>query len=184
MKSGDGTPTTPRGQKTQEAILAAAFTVAVTDGLDGLRTRAVADRAGVNIATLHYYFPHKEDLEYALLHWLLARFREQPPHRRGRWPAELATAVAWGTDGADFLALWYAFWVRGLKDVRIRAILKAHLEGWQARWTDLVSDDPNPAAATFWMAVALGLPILTATGLQGTEAALTFGLHQVGRETT
>ncbi|AEJ38774.1 possible transcriptional regulator, TetR family, putative [Sulfobacillus acidophilus TPY] len=84
MKSGDGTPTTPRGQKTQEAILAAAFAVAVADGLDGLRTRAVADRAGVNIATLHYYFPHKEDLEQALLHWLLARFREQPPDRRGR----------------------------------------------------------------------------------------------------
>ncbi|AEJ38775.1 hypothetical protein TPY_0577 [Sulfobacillus acidophilus TPY] len=82
------------------------------------------------------------------------------------------------------MALWYAFWVRGLKDVRIREILKAHLEGWQSRWAGLVSADPNSAAATFWMAVALGLPILTATGLQGSEAALAYGLRHVGEETS
>ena len=44
------------------ALLQAAFDVVAEVGFEGLRTRAVANRAGVNIATLHYYFPSKQHL--------------------------------------------------------------------------------------------------------------------------
>jgi TetR/AcrR family transcriptional regulator, regulator of cefoperazone and chloramphenicol sensitivity len=56
------------------ALLHAAFDVVAEAGFEGLRTRAVATRAGVNIATLHYYFPSKQDLIEGLAQLLSAKF--------------------------------------------------------------------------------------------------------------
>ncbi len=56
------------------ALLQAAFDVLAEVGFEGLRTRAVAQRARVNIATLHYYFPSKQKLVEGLADWIGARF--------------------------------------------------------------------------------------------------------------
>src|ERR1700726_1447566 len=55
-------------------LLQAAFDVVAEAGFEGLRTRAVAARAGVNIATLHYYFPSKQDLIEGVAQLLSANF--------------------------------------------------------------------------------------------------------------
>jgi AcrR family transcriptional regulator len=55
-------------------LLQTAFDVIAEVGFEGLRTRAVAARAGVNIATLHYYFPSKQDLVEGLAQFIGARF--------------------------------------------------------------------------------------------------------------
>src|ERR1700757_4991719 len=52
----------PGGAGRRDSLGRAAFACLAADGFEGLRTRSVADRAGVNIATLHYYFPTKEAL--------------------------------------------------------------------------------------------------------------------------
>jgi len=50
-------------------------------GFEGLRTREVAASVGVNIATLHYYFPTKESLIRAVLDHAMNRFRSTlAPH--------------------------------------------------------------------------------------------------------
>jgi AcrR family transcriptional regulator len=41
--------------------------VIATRGIEGLRTREIAARAGVNISTLHFYFKTKETLLLAVL---------------------------------------------------------------------------------------------------------------------
>ena len=46
----------------RRALVLAAFGQIAERGFEGLRTREVAAEAGVNIATLHYYFPTKEAL--------------------------------------------------------------------------------------------------------------------------
>lgn len=56
------------------ALLEATFDVIAEVGFEGLRTRAVAERAGVNIATLHYYFPSKQALIEGLAQFLGAKF--------------------------------------------------------------------------------------------------------------
>lgn len=56
------------------ALLQAAFDVIAERGFEGFKTRAVAERAGVNIATLHYYFPSKNDLIRALAMFLGQKF--------------------------------------------------------------------------------------------------------------
>jgi AcrR family transcriptional regulator len=46
----------------RRAIAAAARSLIVEKGFEGLRTREIADRVGINIATLHYHVPGKEAL--------------------------------------------------------------------------------------------------------------------------
>lgn len=46
----------------KRAIAAAARSLIVEKGFEGLRTREIADRVGINIATLHYHIPTKEAL--------------------------------------------------------------------------------------------------------------------------
>jgi AcrR family transcriptional regulator len=60
--------------KRRAALLQAAFDTVAEVGFEGLRTRAVASRAGVNIATLHYYFPSKQDLIEGVAQLLSAKF--------------------------------------------------------------------------------------------------------------
>src|SRR5207244_10007286 len=59
----------------RHALVAAAFGQIAERGFEGLRTREVAAEAGVNIATLHYYFPTKEDLIRAVVEHAMGRFR-------------------------------------------------------------------------------------------------------------
>ncbi|AXC12819.1 Transcriptional regulator, TetR family [Acidisarcina polymorpha] len=58
----------------RKSLLQAAFDVIAASGFEGLRTRAVAERAGVNIATLHYYFPTKQLLIEGLAQFLTGIF--------------------------------------------------------------------------------------------------------------
>ena len=53
---------TARGEAQRDALIDAAYHLIAEGGFERLRTREVAARAGVNIATLHYYFATKEDL--------------------------------------------------------------------------------------------------------------------------
>lgn len=58
-------PPTPKYQATDErkrAIAAAARSLIVSKGFEGLRTREIADRVGINVATLHYHIPTKDAL--------------------------------------------------------------------------------------------------------------------------
>lgn len=53
-------PTQERARATVDAILRAAARLLVKDGWHRLTTNRIAERAGVNIASLYQYFPNKE----------------------------------------------------------------------------------------------------------------------------
>lgn len=46
----------------KRAIAAAARSLIVEKGFEGLRTREIAERVGINVATLHYHIPTKDAL--------------------------------------------------------------------------------------------------------------------------
>jgi AcrR family transcriptional regulator len=54
----------------QQKLLEAAFSVIAEKGLEGLRTRDIVARAGVNISTLHYHFKTKEKLLAAVVDYV------------------------------------------------------------------------------------------------------------------
>ena len=61
------TPTQPRSEQTVAILLEAAAQVLERDGMEGLTTNAVAERAGVSIGSLYQYFPGKDALTLALM---------------------------------------------------------------------------------------------------------------------
>src|SRR3979490_1390254 len=72
----------------QQAPARAAFNQIAEGGFEGLRTREVAAGVGLNIATLHYYYPTKEALIRGVVAHAMDRFRSTlAPH--GSPPAHL-----------------------------------------------------------------------------------------------
>src|SRR6266446_5395136 len=70
-----------RKEDRQEALVQAAFNQIAERGFEGLRTREVAAGVGLNIATLHYYFPTKEALIRGVVAHAMDRFRSTlAPH--------------------------------------------------------------------------------------------------------
>jgi AcrR family transcriptional regulator len=65
----------------RQALVQAAFNEIAERGFEGLRTREVAAGVGLNIATLHYYFPTKEALIRGVVTHAMDRFRSTlAPH--------------------------------------------------------------------------------------------------------
>jgi AcrR family transcriptional regulator len=65
----------------RQALVLAAFNQIAEHGFEGLRTREVAAGVGLNIATLHYYFPTKETLIRGVVAHAMERFRSTlAPH--------------------------------------------------------------------------------------------------------
>lgn len=71
--------TTPPSIDRRQELAAAAYHQIARFGFEGLRTREVAAQVGVNVATLHYYFPSKETLIRAVLAHSMERFRSTMP---------------------------------------------------------------------------------------------------------
>src|SRR5262245_45774947 len=73
MKRAKKAEPAARGRPARDAddrrkdLLEAAYALIAERGLEGLRTREIAARAGVNISTLHYYFGTKDALVVAVL---------------------------------------------------------------------------------------------------------------------
>jgi AcrR family transcriptional regulator len=125
------TPAEPR----KDALVAAAYQILATRGFEGLRTREVAAAVGVNIATLHYYFPHKEDLIRGVVAHAMGRFRgtlggagsaedQLRAHFRGlrrlsREEPELFTVMA-------------ELAIRGVRDASLRKIVGGTDDAWRA----------------------------------------------------
>ncbi|GCE24313.1 TetR/AcrR family transcriptional regulator [Dictyobacter kobayashii] len=59
------------GDDRRQDIVMAAFQLIATKGVEGLRTRDVAARAGMNIGTLYYYFSTKERLIQGVVDYIV-----------------------------------------------------------------------------------------------------------------
>jgi len=73
--------TVPTRADRRSALVLAAYRQIAARGFEGLRTREVAAEVGVNIATLHYYFPTKEKLIEGVVEHAMRRFQSTlEPH--------------------------------------------------------------------------------------------------------
>lgn len=70
----EGTTPKSQGEERRQSLIEAAYHLIAERGFEQLRTREIAARAGVNIATLHYYFARKEDLIQGVVEYLLQQF--------------------------------------------------------------------------------------------------------------
>jgi len=84
-------PQQARARKTVDRILATTAALLDEVGVDRLTTNLVAERAGVNIASLYAYFPNK----YALLHSLALQLAERQVARIRRYIETAPSALPW-----------------------------------------------------------------------------------------
>lgn len=122
-------------EKRREELVLAAFDLIAEHGFEGLRTRDVAASVGVNIATLHYYFPTKESLIRGVLEEAMVRFRSTlAPHGS---PADqlrnhLRAVRKLLVDDPELKAVMGELALRSARDSSIAAIMTEMYEGWHA----------------------------------------------------
>lgn len=115
--------------------MAAAFTVLATRGFEGLRTREVAAAVGVNIATLHYYFPHKEDLIRGVVAHAMSRFRstlDGAGSAEDQLRAHFRGLRRLSREEPDLFAVMAELTIRGARDTSLRAIIGNTDDAWHA----------------------------------------------------
>ncbi len=105
-------------------------------GFEGFRTREVAAEAGINPATLHYYFPTKEAIIQGVVDYIIGEFSETPLPESP--PATALEALRFEFEDlrerfrntpAHFVVLT-EIWVRASRDPALAVIMLRQDEYW------------------------------------------------------
>jgi AcrR family transcriptional regulator len=163
----------------RQALVAAAYRRIASHGFEGLRTREIAADVGVNIATLHYYFPTKEALIRAVIGQAIQQFTQTMPgdgspvdQLRGHLRAlarllkedkqlwavmgELVLRAPRDPDLARIFRQTDGYWHRTLRDLLSRCIAQGAID------STLDADD----MAALMIAAIKGLSLPTVVGFQ------------------
>ncbi|MFD9948405.1 TetR/AcrR family transcriptional regulator [Nonomuraea sp. NPDC059023] len=127
----------PRAVERRERLVAAGYRAMLQSGLEGARTRDIAAEAGITVATLHYYFPTKNDLVKAVLEHTIRERMLAPLGLDADWedgPAALRAMVDGLARQAEaepgrFRLLSEMTWA-----AREDADLRAMLAAWHDEW--------------------------------------------------
>jgi AcrR family transcriptional regulator len=170
------------------SLIRAAYEVIAEQGFEGLRTRTVAERVGVNIATLHYYFPTKEALIGGLAEYLSFQFENvhAPAVSADRSPAlnrlyqEFADARYYRLERPDMLTVIQELTLRAQRDRATRSIITPLMYQWRAGLEQMIENgiregvfrpDLAPVvaagfvASTIWGAMNVGVGIEVMDGV-------------------
>jgi len=137
----------PGNSQRQQALVLAAFHLIAERGFEGLRTREVAARVGVNIATLHYYFATKEALIWGVRDYIEAQYMalHAPGYRREGTPRErlrmeFADAAYYEHEQPELVAVLQELYLRGHRDPTVRAVLDDLGRHWHAGIAAILRD--------------------------------------------
>jgi AcrR family transcriptional regulator len=161
---------------TRRALARAAFDLVAERGLEGLRTRDVANRVGVNVATLHYHFVTKEALIAGVAEHLADEYAtHRPAHpptdgARERLRNEIATARQLRLALRPLQRVSLELRMRAERDGALRPTVDPLVAEWRASLEAILTDgiregvfraDLDPAGgatlilATLWGAAPL-----------------------------
>lgn len=132
------------GEDRRRAIALAARTLIAEKGLEGLRTRDIAQRVGINIATLHYHVPTKEALVALVAESLRDDFQAQSQRhpRTGKsgleqLRLEFADFRETVTDTPEMIVVLPNLFERARRDPAIGAIVLPLYDYWRQQFTDI-----------------------------------------------
>jgi AcrR family transcriptional regulator len=132
----------PRKEDRRRALVGAAYAQIARQGFEGLRTRDVAAEVGVNIATLHYYFPTKEALIRGVVGHAMRRFSstlsaEGTPAAQLRHHLRGVRRLV--RDEPELFAVMGELALRSARDPTIAAIFGETSDAWHGRLRALIS---------------------------------------------
>jgi AcrR family transcriptional regulator len=172
-------------ERRREELVRAAFNQIAERGFEGLRTREVAAEVGVNIATLHYYFPTKESLIRGVVEHAMGRFRSTlEPHGSpsDQLRNHLRAVRKLLMDEPELGSVMGELALRSARDKSIAAIMTEMYDAWHATMRGLLRravkdghlrpelDSDGVAALVVATLTAMTLP--TMTGGPRTDQAL------------
>jgi AcrR family transcriptional regulator len=150
LEQGDGRGNIRKNQGDQRrrSLVLAAYHLIAEKGFEQLRTREVATRVGINIATLHYYFASKEDLIQGVVDHLLEEFRTAPvslPVREYTTPLDRIQAMILTIryrlrEMPEMFIVLSELVLRSLRDPSIKQSLKKLDDSWHATIEQIVRD--------------------------------------------
>jgi len=172
-----------RHERRRQQFVLAAYRQIAENGFEGLRVREVAAHAGVNIATLHYYFATKEDLIQGVVDYLIQQFltREAPippgglitaPQRLRQLFLDLHYQLR---EAPEIFAVLTELHLRAQRDAGLRKLLKRMNDDWQAHIEEICQagihekafypDLNSRRAAALLAALIKGLSLQALSGL-------------------
>jgi AcrR family transcriptional regulator len=171
-----------RGDATRSQIVAAARRVLAADGYSGASTRAVADRAGVQLSLVHYHFGGKRGLLAAVLEAenerLLARQEElfagpQPLVEKWR------TACAYLHEDlrSGYVRILWELWAAGLTDEELARLWRDAMAGWRLLLEKVVEQWAADRAIVLPMPPRV-IATLVANAFQGAEVEILAGVSE------
>jgi AcrR family transcriptional regulator len=158
------------------AIAAAARSLIAERGFEGLRTRDIAERVGINIATLHYHVPTKERLIEIVAESMRDDFIAQGKarSREGLGPleelkSELADSRDTMRDNPELYIVFTELLERARRDPKVDAAIRPMQQYWHQQLADIFTRgrrdgsfrpdiDPRAAALVMMGALIASLP--------------------------
>ena len=132
------------GDSRRRAVALAARAIIVERGLEGLRTRDIAARVGINIATLHYHVPSKEALVALVAESLRDDFRAQAERRpRGSMNALEQLRLEFDDfretveETPELIIVLTEMMERARRDTAIAAIMAPLHDFWRTQFADI-----------------------------------------------
>ena len=126
-------------------IARAAYKLIVEKGLEGFRTRDVAAKVDINIATLHYYFPTKESLVQGVVHLLIEELKRplvKLPHKPlsalQKLRLEFRDVTVRIREAPDQLLVLNELAIRSWRDPAIARILSYLDEQWRGHLVSIL----------------------------------------------
>jgi AcrR family transcriptional regulator len=168
----------------REALVRAAFKQIAERGFEGLRTREVAAEVGVNIATLHYYFPTKEALIRGVIAYAMQRFRTTlAPHGSSGDPLRrhLRAVRTLLRDEPQVGAVMGELALRSARDPSLAQIMRETYDAWHrtlrgllkraARDKQLAPELNSDEVAALIMATLTSMTLPTVASVQRVDQA-------------
>src|SRR5215469_1973355 len=134
----DRTPRTrPSSEARRRELVQIAYRLIAEKGIEGLRTRQVAESAGIDTGTLHYHFPSKQALIQAVVDHLAEDFRANRAGK-GTAPAnaveelrnEIFDLAARVRESPEQLLVTLELTLRASRDRTVAEILARMQQGW------------------------------------------------------
>lgn len=170
----------------REDLVKAAYEVVVELGFEGLRTRLVAERVGINIATLHYYFSTKEALISAVAAYLSSQFANvhapavtpQKSAALTRLSQEFADARFYLQERPDMIVVMEELELRARRDDAVKEIIAPFRKYWEAGIRKMIEtglaekvfrEGLQPISAATFIAAAFAGALRTSGGAEALE---------------
>jgi AcrR family transcriptional regulator len=171
-----------RGDATRSQILEAARDVLAADGYSGTTTRAVAERAGVQLSLVHYHFGGKRGLLAAVLEHENERLlgRQQALYAKEEPLAEKwRTACAYLQEDlrSGYVRILWELWTAGLTDDDLAGRWRDAMAEWRLLLEDVVTRWAEALGVELPMSPR-ALATLVANAFQGAEVEILAGVSE------